>query len=337
MIPNADGGDAAIRVIDERYQKNAKTYFINKIIHARKSIDLTMYQLDDDEIILALIGARTNGVVVRIITELKNAYSHEKNLEAQTKKAIAIEKLSRAGIELRGLPKYIFEKSPKQSQVHSKLLVVDEECAVIMSCNWDEPTLRKTRDFGVVFDEKEIIRMLRVIFDSDWSEIPLKQEDISLFNKIPATNIPQLIVGPDDNQREIFINLCKLAKKSIRIYNQSFNDEKFVQNLCKLIKPELKVELLMLEYPFSSTKNANFVYQEMLKQSGGLVYFNDERYIHAKVIIVDDSYAYIGSCNIYEPSFLFNRELGWITTNKKIIEQLIVSFEKDKLFCHNMP
>lgn len=339
VVPNEEGGIAAIQKEEGRYLHNAKTYFLQFLWNAQHSIDLTMYQLDDEDIINALISAKKRGVNVRLITETSNTYKHDNNAGAEKNKLSAASELSKVGVETKGLPVYLLERAPKQAQVHYKLLMIDGKTAVLMSCNLDRSTLKETRDFGLIFEESHIVKILKKIFEADWQGTPLNEnildDESPLY--IDALALPKIVLGPEANQREIFLTLCKNAKKSIRIYNQSFNDEKFVSSLCELlVKRKLKAELVMLEYPFSKEKNANFAYQKAFQKAGGKVYFNDELYIHAKTIIIDERYAYIGSCNIYEPSFLFNRELGWITENEQVIQKLIVLFERDKKHSHVM-
>jgi cardiolipin synthase A/B len=52
-------------------------------------------------------------------------------------------------------------------------------------------------------------------------------------------------------------------------------------------------------------------------------------YIHAKVIVVDDRRAFLGSENFSVGSMQYNRELGLITTSKPIVHALTGVLDKD--------
>jgi phosphatidylserine/phosphatidylglycerophosphate/cardiolipin synthase-like enzyme len=51
-------------------------------------------------------------------------------------------------------------------------------------------------------------------------------------------------------------------------------------------------------------------------------------YIHAKLIVVDGSEAYVGSINYSTSSMVYNRELGVITTNSAVVDPVAQAFGK---------
>jgi phosphatidylserine/phosphatidylglycerophosphate/cardiolipin synthase-like enzyme len=51
--------------------------------------------------------------------------------------------------------------------------------------------------------------------------------------------------------------------------------------------------------------------------------------LHAKALLVDDAYLYIGSINFSRYSFDENREIGVIITDQEIIEKYLELFESD--------
>src|SRR5277367_658255 len=81
---------------------------------AKKSIDLTIYEISDPQIIAALISAQGKGVVVRV---LYNWFSFQPRMQ-QTDITPAIAKLTKAKIQCKEAPKN-FEVT------HEKAFVID--------------------------------------------------------------------------------------------------------------------------------------------------------------------------------------------------------------------
>lgn len=53
--------------------------------------------------------------------------------------------------------------------------------------------------------------------------------------------------------------------------------------------------------------------------------------MHAKSLLIDGKYLFIGSVNISKSSFDLNREVGVLLKNKDLIEKFQEVFEKDFL------
>jgi phosphatidylserine/phosphatidylglycerophosphate/cardiolipin synthase-like enzyme len=56
----------------------------------------------------------------------------------------------------------------------------------------------------------------------------------------------------------------------------------------------------------------------------------DERYVHAKAIVVDHNIAFVGSQNFTPTSLGENRELGAIVTEPEFVTRLVAIFERDR-------
>lgn len=314
VVPKQLPQDGLIVVPTDATYGAARDLFITIIDGAKNKIDLSMYQLKDQGMIDALMRASKRGVQIRLVTE-KNPYQHSLNQE----KSIlgGTDQLVKIGIPVKGLaPRFL--KINSNAQAHHKILIVDDIYAVIMTCNWDVSSLTKTRDFAVIiYKDKtpEEFHELGKIFDSDWN------------NKQADNRNTSLIIGPN-HQREDFIKLFSTAKQSIKIYQQSYNDEKIASTLEELCHKGIKVKLLMTPFPFGGNEDKNLPFQKRLIKAGGEVHLA-KMYIHAKVVIIDDKIFYIGSCNFYPSSLEFNREIGIIIHNVDAVDRLSATFEKD--------
>jgi phosphatidylserine/phosphatidylglycerophosphate/cardiolipin synthase-like enzyme len=314
VMPGSLPPDGLIVVPKDEVYGKARDQFAVMLNAAKSSIDLSMYQLKDQQMIDLLIAAAKRGVAVRIFTE-KNPYKHIYNQDKNEHGGL--KQLEAVGIVIKGLPK-IFAKH-KDAQGHHKVLIIDNEYAVIMSCNWDTPTLKNTRDFGfIISKDKNPDEFAEIVnlFNNDW------------LNKEYVVKNSNLIVGPG-GQREKIATFLNKAKHSIKIYQQSYNDEEIAIVLENIVRRGVSVQLLMIPFPFGGAVDSNVPFQDRLIGVGGKVRLLRSRYIHAKVIIVDDELEYIGSCNFYPPSLDFNREIGIIISDQQAIERLNQVFISD--------
>lgn len=308
--------------------RRAHEVYLKAIQEAQHTISLVMYTFSDPLLIDALIDARNRGVDVRVIKE-KKVFAHENNRGSLAKQEEGLEKMRAAGILIHGQPQRLLEKDPG-SQAHQKVLIIDNSYAFLMTGNWSQKTLSQGRDFAVAItpktDPQALAEIIRV-FEADWDNRPVE------------VSCPSLVWGPD-YQRSQLRELLESAKESIWIYQQIYTDPAFAQLLQLKAKKDLDVRLISMPYPFGGKSDDNAPFEDALLKAGGNVRLNLNYYMHAKVIIVDGKRAYIGSCNFYSPSIDSNRELGWVTENVSVLDELkkvfltdwqtAVSFEEGK-------
>src|SRR5262249_16132978 len=130
-----------------------------------------------------------------------------------------------------------------------------------------------------------------------------------------------LIWSPDCS-REKLISIIDNAQHSLKIYAQHVSDYKIVGALAKASRRGVSVEILTSGH--IRDKTANY-----LKRAGVIIKQSNQFIIHAKVFIIDDSQAIIGSINLTQASLDDNRELSVITQDKKVVKQLNAIFDKD--------
>lgn len=130
-----------------------------------------------------------------------------------------------------------------------------------------------------------------------------------------------------------FLNSLTQAAKSIRLYQQSIQDDDLAQKIANAAKRGVKVDVLMMPFPFSKTKDFNIPNQELIQKNGGFVFLHKKHYIHAKVMIIDNQLMYVGSCNFYDKSLDNTRELGVLTSDPVQIDFVNKIFDKDLKNC----
>lgn len=167
---------ATPKVLDFFYTpKDGHEPFIREIESAQKEIQLAMYHLSSAPALEALKSAAKRGVHIQILTDGKSLAKNPKY------KGIA-EDLMTYGIEIKGSTK-------KFSLMHEKALVADQKKILITNINLTSK-FAITRDYGVSFDDSDMIKEFLTVFQTDWKnadnngrETP--PPDKSLFNLEP--------------------------------------------------------------------------------------------------------------------------------------------------------
>jgi phosphatidylserine/phosphatidylglycerophosphate/cardiolipin synthase-like enzyme len=75
----------------------------------------------------------------------------------------------------------------------------------------------------------------------------------------------------------------------------------------------------------------------LLRKAGISVRADRQYYIHAKLMLIDQAHAYVGSENISTASLDDNRELGLIVANPQIIQTLATTFASDYAASQDYP
>jgi phosphatidylserine/phosphatidylglycerophosphate/cardiolipin synthase-like enzyme len=128
--------------------------------NATRSIDLTIYELNDHAIESALIAAVRRGVTVRVL--LSAGYDGAKAASANQ---TAYDALHAGGVPVHWGPGYF-------ALVHQKSIVVDGDTALIMSFNLAEQYYATGRDFGIVDRDANDVTAIETTFINDWNGNP---------------------------------------------------------------------------------------------------------------------------------------------------------------------
>lgn len=289
---------------------------------AVESVDVTIYELSDAEVVAALIAAQQRHVAVRV---LYNWYS----FDAETRKsAIApvVSQLSRAGVACR--------RAPREFEVtHQKSLVVDGGSAFILTLNLASEYFESTRDFGIVSTVAEEVAEVASVFAADWTSAAVRP------------NVASLVWSPT-NSRARLTELITGATRSLDVYNEELSDPGILGALAAAASRGVTVRVIaavLTADGSSGGPNENAPGITYLRAHGVLaecksfpVPTPDGRvpiYIHAKAIVADigseGARAFVGSENFSCGSLDDNRECGIIVTESPILERIESTFAAD--------
>jgi len=106
------------------------------------------------------------------------------------------------------------------------------------------------------------------------------------------------------------------------------NDSAIEQALTHAAQRGVQVEVIL---PSASTSSGDSNSQGIatIKQSGVQVREDSQLYMHAKIIVVDNGVAFVGSENISAQSLDQNRELGIIVSDSSVLNRLQTTFQYD--------
>src|SRR5262249_50083079 len=193
---------------------------VRAIDRAERSINLTVFRMDDPIIQKALVEAQKRRVRVRMLIASSARGWEEKNHKL-------LKDAKKAGIATK-------EPSgdSKKVRYHYKVLTIDNSAALIFTFNPTRENLHYTRDFGVEFHDRSVASEINRLFDADWDDTSFT----------PAPDSP-LLISPF-NSREKMSALLASAAQSIYIADAKLEDPEIVRLLEKQARKGVEVRVL---------------------------------------------------------------------------------------------
>jgi cardiolipin synthase len=278
------------------------TPIYNLINSAKKSIDMTMYELTDTTAENLLVQAAASGVTVRVILDQDNEKAH--NQAAYTL-------LSAHGVQVHWA-------NTAYTYTHQKTITVDGTTTAIMSLNLTSQYYATSRDFAVIENDANDIKAIEAVFNADFA------------NKTITPALGDDLVWSPTNSQSVMLAMINGAKHSLSVENEEMADSAIADALAAAAKRGVKVEVTM-------TANSSYATElNQLKAAGAKIATyaaTASLYIHAKVIIADFGYtgaaAFVGSENFSSTSLTKNRELGLTLTEADILSSLNTTLASD--------
>lgn len=325
------------------FQTGRKTFdaIINAIMSAESFIHLEFYIISDDEIgnVIKdlLIEKAKRGVEVRLIYDDVGSWSLPKRY---------INELISAGAEVYPFMKVTFPllTSKINYRNHRKIIIVDGKTAFMGGINIADRYLKGNRELGVWYDtvlqiEGEAVRMLQVIFLVDWyfvsKKVFVKSQKYFPVVKV-KTNHPLQITasGPDSDWASImqaFFAAITKARKHIFISTPYFApNESILTALKTAALSGIEVRIILPGKSDSTVVYwSSISYITELLEAGIHVYLFGKGFIHSKILMIDSSFATVGSANMDMRSFEDNFEVMAMIYDEELTRMLEGRFVKD--------
>jgi cardiolipin synthase A/B len=274
---------------------------------ARHSLDMTMYELVDPVAEADLAADAARGIDVRVVLD--------RNREERSNTP-AYDYLSAHRVKVHWAPS-------SYEATHEKAVVVDAgypgQTALIMTLNLTSRYYATTRDFAVVDRNPADVSAVASVFNADYAGN----------QSAPTPSGADLVWSP--GSEPALLALIGSARHSLEVENEEMSNEKVVSALATAAKSRVVVHVTMTD---DSSYSYNF---SKLEAAGVDVHLYPDTssalYIHAKVIVVDagtaSEKAFVGSENFSTASMGYNRELGIITNDPVIVNELAKTLGHD--------
>jgi cardiolipin synthase len=251
---------------------------VSAIQAAKSSIHVEMYLLTSTPVLDAIISRAAAGLDVKV---LLNETFPSSGSDSETN-ASAFRALQSAGVHPKWAPATF-------RYTHEKAVIVDGRVAWIMTMNATQSSPTDNREYLAVDEDAEDVAEAEQIFTADFANRSLTPKG-------------KLVVSPT-NSREVLVALLQMARRTIDLEAEELSDVAIVGALSSAAGRGVKVRAVLADA--SSTTRAS-----TLKAYGVALVTYGALYVHAKAIVVDGEYAYVGSQNFTAGSLGDNRELG---------------------------
>ncbi|MGA7420666.1 MAG: phospholipase D-like domain-containing protein [Acidimicrobiales bacterium] len=264
---------------------------------ARRSVDISMYELADPKAESILAADASRSVRVRVVLDQHQERAHNQ---------AAFGYLTARGVAVRWAP-------TGDNTFHIKCICVDATRCAVMTLNLVSRYYATTRDFAVVDSDRADVRAIEQTFAGD-------------FGGHPAVPAPATDMVWSPGSTAALADLIAGANRTPLVYNEELRDPTTVDALVSAARRGVRVEVLMTYQP---SWVPNF---DSLATAGARVHvLHGEHpvYVHAKMIWVDGQRVFLGSENLSTASLAWNRELGLISTDPAIVRATEQTFERD--------
>ena len=270
----------AVKIIVEPTDRAAA--LISAIQAATTSVHMTMYLLSNSSIINALIAQKSAGHEVKVLLNKTFPGGQGSNTSSYNQ-------LLGAGVNVQWAPAGF-------TLTHEKCLIIDAATAWIMTMNATQTSPIDNREYLAVDTDPSDVAEAEAIFAADFA------------NQAVSAN-GKLVVAPD-NARGKLVALVAAAKTTVDMEAEELSDASLVAAMAAASDRGIKVRVVIATGAGSPSQQQGIA---LLKQHGVKLVSVSTPYMHAKSIVVDGAYAYVGSENFSTGSLQYNRELGVLT------------------------
>lgn len=288
------------------------TPVLNAIQKATSSIEMTNFHLSNKDVVSELINASARGVSVKIILD-------PGTVERSTSAQKIFSQLEENQIE-------VTKATKKFSITHQKSMVIDHKVALISTINL-VTTFAKTRDFGLFTTDKDVIKEVENVFNTDWSNASDNT------NLTPDLTVKRLLWSPVNSQDKLK-SLIQEAKETIKIEVENLGSKEIIDTLVQKSKEGVKIQVLtpgcvigdgLRNRPYMKTLEEGQIETRVSSAKSDSLH----PYIHAKMILVDNKKFFIGSENFSYNSLTRAREVGIITEDMQKSATILETFTND--------
>ncbi len=313
---------------------------LERMEQARDHIHLEFYIFRSDMIGSAfaevMIRKAREGVKVRMICDGLGSFKLE---------TAFVERLKEAGVEVYFFlpPRVAVRNRRVNYRNHRKIVVVDGRIGFVGGLNVGDDYLGLYEKMGFWRDthlqlEGDSVHYLQLTFLEDW--LLASGQDLGDPALFPAHEGPgreqvQILTSGPNMTRNLIQEMCfnsiAVAKRRIWIASPYFIPDPSVYLALKTAALSGVEVIVIMPYHSDSrlVKLASLSYVEELLQAGVKFVQYTKGFIHAKVMIIDDLLASVGTANMDMRSFFYNFEMTALLFDPDTIARLESDFQQD--------
>ena len=272
---------------------------------AQRSLRIKQFTLTDPDVLRAIERAHKRGVAVRVMLNPHRSSGDRANDETHTA-------LKRAKIDVEW-------SNPAFAVTHEKSIVVDDATALIATFNLCTKYFTETRDYGIVTTCAQEVQEVIDGFEADWTRDTFEPPEEST------------LLWSATNSRHRMAWFIDAAKHELVIQHPKFVDATIVERIAAARHRGVKVDLLcggkhgISDWDVLDT----FASLRLLDRAGVKVRRQKHLKLHAKLLVIDEKRALVGSMNIDRSAFDLRRELGVVTEESDVVKHLRKVFDHD--------
>lgn len=317
------------------------------IATAKHHIHLEYYIFGDDKIGRQLIDLlakkREEGIEVRIIVDDVGSWSLSKKF---------FRNMRQKGIEIYPFMEVRFPRltSKVNHRNHRKLVIVDGTIGFIGGLNIADRYANGNRKLGYWRDTHlkitgDAAASLQVIFAADWyfvSKHDLKgREYFPKFSEKAGIPVQVCAGGPDHDWEGIaqaFLSAITNARKRVHLVTPYLMPPAALLEALKTAAlSQVDVRIIIPQKSDARVSQwCSFSYVEELLEAGVRIFFYQNGFIHSKYMLVDDSFATIGTSNFDFRSFETNFEANAFIYSHSFQKELEAHFLDDQQNCREI-
>jgi phosphatidylserine/phosphatidylglycerophosphate/cardiolipin synthase-like enzyme len=257
-----------------------------------------MYLLSNSKVIDALITAQAGKKDVEV---LLNQDFPSSGTDSGSNDSVFTQ-LQKAGVNVKWAP------GAGSFYTHEKGVILDGKTAWIMTMNATESSPTQNREYLAIDTDANDVAEAEQIFQADFADLSSHPKG-------------QLVVSPTNSLTEL-TGLIGLATSTLDMEAEELTDTDIVNALEAAGDRGVKVHVVLADA--SSTTQA-----AALEQHGVSLVTFSKYYVHAKSIVADGKYAYVGSENFSAQSLGYNRELGILTNTASEVSKVETTTQSD--------
>lgn len=258
---------------------------VKGIRKAKKTIEIVIFRFDRPEIERALIDAVERGVFVHALIAFTNRGGEEHLRKLETR-------FLEAGIT-------VARTAGDLVRYHGKMMIADRKELYILSFNYTQTDINRSRGFGVVARNSKLVAEAVRLFEADTQ----RQEY--------AAGLDTFLVSPVNARKEL-ARFIKGAKREMLIYDVKISDRPLLRLLQERQKAGVEVRII------GSVSGKKLAACELKRMR-----------LHTRTIIRDRKDAFIGSQSMRQLELDARREIGVIFRDGGVVKELIRTFEED--------